>query len=210
MALIGPVVACSLFSAPSAMIAKAVGIHPPASSIVTLKSTQPSPTPAASGGNLNAEFPEFLGEGVIAGLIVLFGYFAGKENQKRRDQKREEMLSMKAALEDFQSSYHKVRFALANTRPFDAQVLSDLFGAKARVDTTADLLPKLQEAQVAKKQTSEDTQRVLDLVTERRDEEEALEERRLYLEARGRHEEARQLEEQGPYEEQGRDVPETQ
>jgi hypothetical protein len=167
-----------------------------------LESTQTAQSLAVSGENLNAEVPTFLGETVIASLIVLSGYFAGKERQKRRDKKQQELLDMKAALEDFQSSYHKVRFALANERPFDAQVLSDFFGAKARVDTAADLLPDFKEAQVAKEQTSADMDRLLERIDKRRSEEE---EYRRYEEERRNREERRDDEE-----EEGPDVPRAQ
>jgi hypothetical protein len=175
IALVGYIAFFFLLSAP-AIAAKAIVVQDPQPIVQTYQQTHAAYFYAITGGgeNPNEQVPAFMGEGVIAALIVIFGVYAGDARKKRLDNRRRLYSNFQSALEDFQELSLAVQLNRAKGYDIDYDIWRELNAAKARVDAAANAVLDIasrpvaitplaartryreeQEARLAKEKTSE-------------------------------------------------------
>jgi hypothetical protein len=118
-------------------------------------------SPTGSDGELDDYIFGYIGEGAIATVIVMVTWALGKERVVKNGAKRDQLLSLRGALEDYMAASNKFRYRELDKRPFDAQILADLYTAKGKVDAAVILLPGLDEAVAARKLVSEDMDKII-------------------------------------------------
>jgi hypothetical protein len=117
---------------------------------------------AASGEDLNVDFPAYVGETVIGGLILSLGWFVGDARRKRIDlergrnreldaEERRRVEELRSALVDFDQRSKAMQRDQAKGFKTSEQAWRELHSAQARVEAVADSLSDIQNEKVLKK-----------------------------------------------------------